>query len=224
MTRHCTTSAVAGVLVLRGLSRIGALHRVAAVRPDRVGDVAERRHPEVVAGERDGAVVELLVVRVRRHVRDARRCPSRWRRRSVDFAAKTSRDGTVVPVGAVADRPRDAVAPVEPAVPPDARAGCRRPRRCPGTPGARSPGCRSRLGGRVTAGRRRRSGRSTSRPGRPLPAPIVWYVEPVAALGAGLRRVVDDVHPLVRRVELVGGRANLRVAPEEREAGRAVRR
>src|SRR5205814_469117 len=40
--------------------------------------------------------------------------------------------------------------------------------------------------------------------------------------GSVLRRVVDDVDPLVCTVELVGGRADLGVTTEEGEAGLAV--
>ena len=105
--------------------------------------------------------------------------------------------------------------------PTTAHAAHRRPPRCRGTPGAprlrcRSPPARSRMS------RRRRSGRRTSPPARPGRRSTVPYVVPVSRDGARLRRVEDKVDPLVRRVALVGGRANLGVATEEREARGAV--
>ena len=52
-----------------------------------------------------------------------------------------------------------------------------------------------------------------------------WLGRVVCRPGRQLRvrlcRVVDDVHPFTRRVELIGRGANLRVAPEERVTGRA---
>ncbi len=42
---------------------------------------------------------------------------------------------------------------------------------------------------------------------------------PVRVLGPRLRRIVNDVDPLVGRVELIGRRAHLRITPEECVAG-----
>ena len=193
--------------------------RCSPVGPDRIGGVTERADPEVVARERHRAVVELLVVRVRRHVGDARlarpgvAAVGRLRREHVEGRHRRA-------IGAVADRPRDAVARVE--------CGCPTRSRAAMPPSAEMSGntwcpvawlsmtARSRVaaGRAVVADEERRCLAD-------LPGSIVWYVDPVGSLRVRLRRVVDDVHPLMRRVELVGRRANLRVAAEERVAGRA---
>ena len=119
-SRHCFTSAVAASSSSGGLARIGRPGPCCA-SPSRspYAKLAERRHPEVVAGERHRAVVELLVVRVRRDVGQPSVAASRSSPRSADVVPYTSSDGTVVPVGAVADRPRRRVARVVAAVPPD---------------------------------------------------------------------------------------------------------
>ena len=87
------------VLVLRRLARILALNRVSPVRPRAVREVPERCDPEVVARERHGTVVELLVVRIRTL---ARIVSSVWfvqlNPRSVDFAPNTASDAVVVPL------------------------------------------------------------------------------------------------------------------------------
>src|SRR4051812_18312307 len=60
------------ILILRGLARIGPLHRVTPVGPGGVGEAAEGCHPEVVPGEWNCTIIELLVIRVRRDVADPR--------------------------------------------------------------------------------------------------------------------------------------------------------
>src|SRR5262245_27204615 len=106
------------VRVLRILTRVGALHGVPPVGPDRVGEGAERRHPEVVARQRHRPVVVLLVVRIGGHVGDPHlRGPGRTgigggRSEHVERPDRP-------PICAVADRPGDAVAGIVPAVPPD---------------------------------------------------------------------------------------------------------
>src|SRR5262249_3368224 len=100
------------------LARIGAGHGIAPVRPGAEGEVPERRHPEVVAGERDRAVVELLVVAVAREVRLARL--TRPRRAAVRRARRPDVERRMRSAGGVvSDRPRDGIGRVEPAVPPD---------------------------------------------------------------------------------------------------------
>src|SRR5207248_8894125 len=65
------------VLVLGDLSRVLTLHRAPPVRPDRERDPTHGRHPEVVAGEWDGSVRELLEVGIARLVADPRQASPR---------------------------------------------------------------------------------------------------------------------------------------------------
>ena len=208
------------VLVLRRLARILALNRVSPVRPRAVREVPERCHPEVVARERHGTVVELLVVRIRTLarirelglVRPTQPAVSRLRAEHCERRRRRA-------VGAVADRQRNAVARVETAVPPDCMEG---------SAVGRDVGKHL-----VTRGLVVDEGWPDVRPVRPVVADEVGgglaarvglrrvVRRARRGLRARLRGVVDDVNPLARPVELVGRRANLRVTPEEREAGSA---
>src|SRR5919108_5673318 len=61
------------VLILGRLSLIDALNGVAPIRPYGEGEVAQRRRPEIIAGEGHGPAGELLVVRIAQGIGDLRR-------------------------------------------------------------------------------------------------------------------------------------------------------
>src|SRR3954454_9519957 len=115
----------AGVLVFACLARIGTGYRVVPVGPRSEREIVQRADVQVVARERYGAVVELLVVRVRAVVAQ----PRLARPRSAEVVGngrpgvERRRRGAV---GAVADGASRAVARIEATVPPDDMHGAAR--------------------------------------------------------------------------------------------------
>src|SRR5207253_8689904 len=106
-----------GILVFGDLSLIHAPGRVAPIRPDREGEVTERRYPEVIASERHRPAGKLLVVGIAAHLCD----PGRRRPAGAPIAGPGGEDvegrrGQTA--GTVANRPLGRVVGIQAAIPP----------------------------------------------------------------------------------------------------------
>src|SRR5262245_49142075 len=101
--RSAALKDIRAALVLRRLTLVGSPDRVAPVGPRAEGSASLRRDPQVVARKRDRPIRELLVVRVGRHVGEARRGAPRPAARRLAGAERVE-GRTDVPGRVVSDR------------------------------------------------------------------------------------------------------------------------